>query len=102
MAEAATSVVPTVPPDEFVGSSQIQSYSLEGTKKADRIMVDIALVFAESPGPSLVCDGTFRQTHPSFDKHNGKLDVARFAPGSFPTSKARGGMELNQAVYPPK
>ena len=99
MAEAATSALH---PDEFVGSSQIQSYSLEGTKKADRIMVDIALVFAASPGQSLVCDVTFRPTNPSLDKHHGKVEVAGFAPGKCPTSKARGGMELNQAVYPPK
>ena len=59
--KASTSAIPHVHPGVFFVSSKIQSYSLEGTTKADNIIVDIAVFFATSPGPSLVCDGTFAQ-----------------------------------------
>ena len=41
--------------------------------------------------------GRFAQR--TMDKHRGKFEVERFAPGRCPTSKAGGGMEFNQAVH---
>ena len=46
-AKTSTSVVPPVPPRRIFGSSKIQSYSLEGTTKADNIIVDIAVFFRD-------------------------------------------------------
>ena len=45
--KASTSVIPHIHPGVFFVSSKIQSYSLEGTTKADNIIVDIAVLFRD-------------------------------------------------------
>ena len=62
-AEAASSDVPPVPPEVFFGSSPSQSYPMKWTTKADHIMDDIAVFFATTPRPSLVCDETSRSAN---------------------------------------
>ena len=101
-AEAAKSAVPPVPPEVFSWSYTSQSFTTEGTTKPDNIMDDIAVFFATSPRPSLVCDGTLRSTHRSLDHNQGSLAVVKFATGSYQSSQKNDDTGLNHTVYPPK
>ena len=68
--------------------------------KAD-LVDDIAVFFARPPRPSLVCNGTVRQTSPRFDHNQGTLSIAVFAPECCPPpSKEEGDNTLDSAVYP--
>ena len=99
-AKAAKSAVPPVPTEVHIWSCQSESFSSEETIKPDNILDDIAVFFATSPRPPLVCDCTSRSTVSSLDHNQKLLAVANFCPGSYPSLQQNDDKKLFLAVSP--